>query len=95
MKESAAGKHRVAFERNRQFVRDHLSSNPCVDCGVTDPRVLEFDHVSGEKRLAISHMITGYSLDSIKREIEKCEVRCANCHRIKTHKQLNWWGRTF
>ncbi len=28
---------------------------------------------------------------SIKTEIKKCDVRCANCHRRKTSKDLNWW----
>ena len=31
-----------------------------------------------------------YGCDSIKKEIDKCEVRCRNCHRLKTFKQFNW-----
>jgi hypothetical protein len=60
------------------FLREH----PCVDCGEADPIVLDFDHVRGTKRMKISRMLSGtYSLKAIFEEIEKCEVRCANCHR--------------
>lgn len=82
--------NRKAFaKRNRDFVFDYLSQHPCVDCGQTDPIVLEFDHIS-DKEKAISNVIHRWSLDHIVSEIEKCEVRCANCHRRKTAKQMNW-----
>jgi hypothetical protein len=55
-----------------------------VDCGETDPVVLEFDHVR-DKLKDIGYMVTvGFSWSAIQLEIEKCEVRCANCHRRKT-----------
>ena len=31
------------------------------------------------------------SLDTLKKEIDKCEIRCANCHRRKTAKQFNFY----
>ena len=81
----------VVRTNNLQFVMDFLKQNPCVDCGETDPIVLEFDHLS-DKRKEVSYMVgAGFSLDSIKKEIAKCEVRCCNCHRRKTAKQLNWY----
>ena len=62
----------------------YLDRSRCVDCGVTDPLVLEYDHV-GVKRSAVTTMAwSGYSLASIIREIEHCEVRCCNCHRRRT-----------
>ncbi len=71
----------------KQFLYDYLSQNPCVDCGEPDPIVLEFDHVKGEKVGDIKRMVESYSIQSLKLEIEKCEVRCANCHRRVTHKR--------
>lgn len=72
--------------RNREYVKEYLKTHPCVDCGLTDIRCLDFDHVRGVKLKALSKLsATSYSLNTIKAEIEKCEVRCANCHRIKTH----------
>lgn len=78
-------------ERNRAFVRDYLEDNPCVDCEEDDIYVLTFDHVRGEKRENISTMVRGgYGIESIGEEIEKCEVRCANCHMRRTANQFGW-----
>lgn len=79
------GTSRRLIERNRQFVTDHLLGNPCVDCGNSDIRVLEFDHVRGVKSGTISELWSGgMSIGRIQTEIDKCEVVCANCHRIRT-----------
>ena len=52
--------------------------------------MLDFDHVRGKKVLSISDMMRGaYGIDSIQKEINKCEVRCSNCHRVATHKRKN------
>lgn len=75
------------IEKFVEFIR----TSSCVDCGENDPVVLELDHVRGEKRAAVSDMVKGcYKWDTIKTEIDKCEVRCANCHRRKTFKQFGW-----
>jgi predicted HNH restriction endonuclease len=77
-------------ERNRTFVTDYLSTHPCVDCGNSDIRVLEFDHVRGKKLINVSHAIKRtWSLKKLSEEIDKCEVRCANCHRIVTKERYN------
>jgi hypothetical protein len=44
--------------RNRKLLWDYLSTHPCVDCGIANPLVLEFDHVRGNKAGEISRMIT-------------------------------------
>lgn len=63
----------------------------CVDCGEKDPVVLDFDHVTGEKVAGISTLLRyGMSKTKIDLEIEKCVVRCSNCHRRKTAKENNW-----
>lgn len=63
----------------RRFVFGYLTSHPCVDCGENDPLVLTFDHVRGKKKMNVSQMVNqGYSLDALQKEIDKCEVRCAN-----------------
>lgn len=80
-------------DRNRQIVTEYLQTHPCVDCGNTDVRVLEFDHVRGKKLGNISHAVhQTWSEEKLLNEIAKCEVRCCNCHRIVTierRKRLN------
>jgi hypothetical protein len=69
---------------------EYLENHPCVDCREGDPVVLEFDHVRGVKSYNVSAM--GWlmlSWTSLLKEIEKCEVRCANCHRRKTAERLS------
>ena len=77
----------------RKFVWDYLSDHPCIDCGISDPIVLEFDHMDrSTKSFQIGKaMQDGYSIERLEGEIAKCVVRCSNCHRRRTAKQLGWW----
>lgn len=62
----------------------------CQDCGYRDhPEALDFDHVRGEKLFNVGDMVRRHrsSWDKILTEIEKCEVVCANCHRVRTAKR--------
>ena len=70
-----------------EFISEYKKEKNCVDCGFKGsicPQVLEFDHL-GDKKFEIS-MFTKHtlSLDRVKKEIEKCDLVCANCHRIRT-----------
>ena len=59
---------------------------PCLDCGERYPTpVMEFDHVRGDKLYDIANAVThGVSIETLQAEINKCEVVCANCHRLRT-----------
>ena len=82
----------IRVEKNQKYVAEYLYKNPCVDCGEKRIQVLDFDHKDDVTKVSdISKMIHAYSLTSIISEIEKCDVRCANCHRIRTHKQFGYW----
>jgi hypothetical protein len=70
----------------KEYVDNYKATHPCVDCGKSDPRLLTFDHVRDIKKMAISQMVNqGYSLEAIQTEIDKCEVRCLECHHIRHH----------
>jgi hypothetical protein len=81
------GKHKDwSIQRQAEFhswVRG-LKSNPCIDCGkVLRPEAMDFDHVHGAKVKSISSMWS-WGREKILDEISKCELVCANCHRVRT-----------
>lgn len=79
-------------KEQREWIPNYLELYPCVDCGEADPCCLDFDHVRGKKRLPVSRMISlGYSWNTIEAEINKCEVRCANCRRKRHAKRRREW----
>lgn len=77
--------NRYQRNRNKAFVdRYKRLHGKCTDCGTTDHRVLQFDHLSDKKNDVSNMIFGGNSLKVIKAEIRKCEIRCANCHTIIT-----------
>lgn len=73
--------------RNKDFVSDFKKDKCCSKCGESHPACLNFHHIDESlKRYNISEMKrTTYSIKTIKIEIEKCIILCANCHR-----KLHW-----
>lgn len=79
-------KNREIARRKASLVRPFLATykleRGCIDCGYrANACALEFDHVRGVKVKEVSSFT---SIEAALKEIEKCEVRCANCHRIIT-----------
>lgn len=79
------------------YIYLYLKTHNCIDCGEKDILVLEFDHKDKTRKIgAVSRIIRDAgSLDKLKEEIDKCEVRCANCHRRKTTLENNGWKLKF
>ena len=88
LKRNVVARVRQRFS-NRDLLQEFLSTHPCVDCGEADPVVLDFDHVDPALKLwSVGAMISRQARPAIVREISKCVVRCANCHRMRTARQF-------
>lgn len=58
----------------------------CTDCGTKDVLVLEFDHARGVKLGNVNRLLNrGCSWKVILKEIRKCDIVCANCHKRRTY----------
>lgn len=80
-------------DKAKRWVKEYLLEHPCVDCGNTDIRVLEFDHREpAKKSFTICRKVCsdGVSLLTLAKEVAKCDVRCANCHRIRTKEDRHY-----
>jgi hypothetical protein len=66
-----------------EWIVQYLEEHPCVDCGESDPVVLDFDH-RRDKVFDIAHGARYRRWEDVLTELEKCEVRCGNCHRRRT-----------
>lgn len=66
-----------------------LQTQQCVDCGNDDFRVLEFDHLR-DKEFNIGEMVGLRTLAGLQDEIAKCEIVCANCHKIRSADRGNF-----
>lgn len=85
------------IEETHSIIGNYLLHHPCVDCGESDILVLEFDHTDRAKKLSsVGEMARRkLSISKIYAEIDKCDIRCANCHRRKTEKENNSWKLHF
>lgn len=74
------------YKEKRKWLAEYKKKKGCLDCGETDPVVLQFDHRSRKhKKFTISKVSYNYSLKTLQKEIKKCDVRCANCHARRSY----------
>ncbi len=78
-----------SYKLKRNFINS-AKNKPCTDCGIKYPfYVMDFDHVGGSTKINdIANMVSrNLSISKIQNEINKCQIVCANCHRIRTYKR--------
>ncbi len=85
------------FNRKKyyQLIQQHntkrlieLRKNPCTDCGKTfDPVVMEFDHRDPRTKTGDISALTMATWERIQKELDKCDLVCANCHNIRSAQQ--------
>jgi hypothetical protein len=94
-KETAEQKRKIY-----KWVDNHKSSTGCDHCGVKDKRCLQLHHKdSSTKKHSVATLIgKGYIFKTVKIEVEKCEVLCANCHSIHHYDERrsgNWGAGSY
>jgi hypothetical protein len=69
----------------KEWFFDYKKNLACMECGANHPAVLDFHHTDPSQKIAdIAKMVAQLlSKDTIKKEIDKCVVLCANCHRVQ------------
>lgn len=92
----ASDKYKATWKERKLAKRSWIKEQkdaPCVDCDHKfPPECMDFDHLDRAKKsfniaAAISSTRT---IASIRMEIRKCDLVCANCHRIRTARQMGW-----
>lgn len=72
------------FRRKKEineWFNDYKKMLSCSICGERHPAIIDFHH-KDSKEFEINILVhNGYSLERIKKEMEKCQIVCANCHR--------------
>lgn len=81
----------ASSKEHRQLRRDEAIAylgGKCCDCDNSDKRVLEFHHSKERRRngLTVASYLSG-SWQRLQKQLDKCELLCANCHKIKTLQQ--------
>src|ERR1700677_3665160 len=75
----------AAYHRRLRDYIVKLRSVPCTDCaGQFHHCVMEFDHARGKRLFCISAI---KNRKRLYEEIRKCDVVCANCHKLRTWKR--------
>ena len=90
---------RKQLRANKERLADYLiakyGGTPCLDCGGEFPWcAMDFDHRPGEIKVfkiggASAQKATPGLIAKAEREIKKCDLVCANCHRVRTEKRAN------
>lgn len=75
--------------RRRMLLVSKAKNVPCHDCGNRFPEeCMDFDHVRGEKLFTVGSCVRWKPDDVLQAEIDKCDVVCSNCHRIRTRRTV-------
>ena len=86
-KEEVTTRKTLRIKTLRKWLETYKSQLKCRNCGESRLPTLDFHHrIPEEKESSVSEAVhNGWSISRTLREIEKCEVLCANCHR-KLHR---------
>lgn len=91
-KEAALKKTRMRYHSRKRWIDIIKMSKGCAHCGYNShAAALDFNHiVPADKEFLIPRMLAGANLKRLFNEIRKCQILCANCHRVHSNEQ--WWN---
>lgn len=94
IKQRAVAYRKACRERNKEYVNSLKRDAVCTDCKIDYPfYILQFDHIGDDKKDHVSTMAnSGVPLSTLRAEIAKCEIVCANCHITRTYTRAKWRG---
>lgn len=73
---------KLAAQRNIEYIRAYKEYHKCAECGEGRAVCLDLHHRDHESKLFTLSDAGTRSIKSIDKELSKCEVVCANCHRL-------------
>jgi len=82
-------RYQKAKAHQRKLALIKLMGGGCERCGFDEsPAALEFHHIDPEtKEFCVGEKLPCFSWDRILAEIAKCQLLCANCHRIVAYEE--------
>jgi hypothetical protein len=86
-----AVRHKACTEKLCQLFVDLLGASGCVDCGESDIRFLEGDHILDKKVDLSQYIFMRPAVPSFMAEFLKCEVRCRRCHIRRSLGRIGFW----
>ena len=95
VKQASKRKNKAAYSKGtrdrKKAIKDYIlqiKSNPCSDCGKSYPYyVMDFDHLADKLHTINWLSNREFSLTRVQKEIDKCELVCANCHKERTYQR--------
>ena len=81
-KEYYRAKNNEQRQKIRQHILEYKQRNSCIVCFENDPVCLQFHHRDpSKKEISIANVVSrGWSIKRLEKELEKCDLMCANCH---------------
>jgi hypothetical protein len=75
------------YQQNRKHLLNQMKvDRGCAHCGYNaHPAALDWDHIDRSTKSFLISQDSKRSWGKLMEEVDKCQVLCANCHRIHTY----------
>ena len=82
------------MRRRREILDRYKIAQGYIDCGYNEnPYALQWDHRDPADKIFTPHRMVSYNIKNIFKEARKCDIRCANCHTIRSVKEKHYLER--